>query len=123
MRLAAEECRRRWVRRPCKNQILTPRPILAGWKQCLEEYLGHQFLDLAQSAKLKTLDRPTFAHGEVGTIIRKHAVRDIDLADAALIWLANRTGVRPGLTTDRADFGVYRLKNGKRFELVRWFER
>jgi predicted nucleic acid-binding protein len=82
-----------------------------------------QFLDLAQSARLKTFELPTVAYGEVGTIIRKYVDRDIDLADAALIWLANRTGVRHVLTTDRADFGVYRLKNGKRFELVKWFER
>ena len=82
-----------------------------------------QFLDLAQSTRLKTLELPTVAYGEVGTTIRKYADRDIDLADAALIWLANRTGVRHVLTTDRGDFGVYRLKNGKRFDLVKWSER
>jgi uncharacterized protein len=82
-----------------------------------------QFLDLAQSAKLKTLELPTVAYGKIGTIIRKYADRDIGLADAALIWLADRTGIRHVLTTDRVEFGAYRLKNGKRFELVKWFER
>jgi hypothetical protein len=47
----------------------------------------------------------------------------IDFADTALIWLADRTEVRRMLTTDRNDFGIYRLKGGKRFEAVKWFDR
>ena len=103
--------------------LITVSPVVVETCFFLNAAAKIQFLDLAQSARLKTLELPTVAHGEVGTIIRKYADRDIDLADAALIWLANRTGVRHILTTDRADFGVYRLKNGKRFELVKWFER
>jgi predicted nucleic acid-binding protein len=103
--------------------LITVSPVVVETCFFLNAAAKIQFLDLAQSARLKTLELPTVAYGEVGTIIRKYADRDIDLADAALIWLANRTGVRHVLTTDRADFGVYRLKNGKRFELVKWFER
>jgi predicted nucleic acid-binding protein len=54
--------------------------------------------------------------------IRKYADRKIDFADATLIWLANHTGMRDILTVDETDFSVYRLKGGKRFVLVKWFE-
>ena len=103
--------------------LITVSPVVVETCFFLNAAAKIQFLDLAQSARLKTLELPTVAYGEIGTIIRKYADRDIDLADAALIWVANRIGVRHVLTTDRADFGVYRLKNGKRFELVKWFER
>ncbi len=78
---------------------------------------------MARSPRLRTLELPVDAYSEIGSSVRKYADRDIDFSDAALIWLANRTGVRHILTTDRTDFGVYRLKGGKRFELVKWFER
>src|SRR5450759_2452517 len=54
--------------------------------------------------------------------IRKYADRKIDFADATLVWLANHTGMRDILTVDEADFSVYRLKGGKRFVLMKWFE-
>jgi len=42
-------------------------------------------------------------------------------SDAVLVWLAGRFGCRAILTVDLRDFGVYRLKRGKRFEVVKWF--
>lgn len=44
----------------------------------------------------------------------------MDLADAALVWLAGESGLRHILTVDERDFGVYRLKGGKRFEVIPW---
>ncbi len=55
-------------------------------------------------------------------IIGKYADRDIDFADVALIWLADRIGARHILTVDFTDFEIYRLKGRKRFQLVRWFD-
>lgn len=80
------------------------------------------FLDLAQSERLKTLEVPTAAYSEIAAVIRKYADRDMDFADAALIWLADRIGVRHILTTDRNDFDIYRLKGGKRFDVMKWFD-
>ena len=42
----------------------------------------------------------------------------MDLADASLVWLADRTGVNDILTLDERDFGVYRLTGGQRFRNV-----
>ncbi|MBI3527938.1 MAG: PIN domain-containing protein [Betaproteobacteria bacterium] len=103
--------------------LITVSPVIVETCFFLDAEAKIEFLDLAQSPRLRTLELPVDAYSEVGSSIRKYADRDIDFADAALIWLANRTGIRHILTTDKTDFGVYRLKGGKRFELIKWFER
>ena len=79
-------------------------------------------LEWVQRSALSVTELPVSTYPELSTIIGKYADRDIDLADAALVWLAGETGVRTVLTVDEKDFGVYRMKGGKRFEVVRWFE-
>ena len=66
----------------------------------------------AQQAKIENLTE---------RIIRREAQLEF-LAGAALIWLADRIGVRHILTTDRNDFGIYRLQGSKRFDVVKWFD-
>ena len=42
-------------------------------------------------------------------LMRQYANRPMDLADAALIRVAEREGIRQFFTIDRKDFAVYRL--------------
>ena len=42
-------------------------------------------------------------------LMSKYADRPMDLADAALVRVAEREGIRKIFTVDREDFGVYRL--------------
>lgn len=42
-------------------------------------------------------------------LMRKYADRPMDLADAALVRVAEREGIRTIFTVDRKDFAVYRL--------------
>jgi predicted nucleic acid-binding protein len=51
-------------------------------------------------------------------LLEKYHDRPMDIADASLVVLAERTGVNEILTIDRADFDVYRLPNGRRFMQV-----
>ena len=44
-------------------------------------------------------------------LMRKYAQRPMDLADATLIRVAEREGIRKIFTVDRKDFSVYRLHN------------
>jgi predicted nucleic acid-binding protein len=44
--------------------------------------------------------------------------REMDLADASLVWLAGELGTTEILTTDRNDFGRYRTPAGKPFRLL-----
>jgi uncharacterized protein len=70
---------------------------------------------------LAVVDVPSLSYPDIAATIEKYADRDIDFADAALIWLANETGLRRILIADRRDFSVYRLKGAKRFDLIEWF--
>ena len=73
-------------------------------------YAGHQ-KGLLTIAALDTLELPALA-----TMIRKYADRPMDLADASLVWLAEKTGVTDIITIDRADFAVYRTSKRKSFK-------
>ena len=85
----------------------------AGAKQALLEWVGE--------GSLAVVEVPVAAYPELSTMIGKYADREVDFADAALVWLAEQSGIRRILTTDRRDFHTFRLKNGKRFELLDWF--
>jgi len=66
------------------------------------------------------IDVPPQAYPELIRTMRRYKERDVDFADAALVWLGEQTGNRGILTVDEADFGRFRLKGGGRFELLGW---
>lgn len=70
---------------------------------------------------LSVVDVPGEAYAQLEMTLRKYADQEIDFADAALIWLAGETGATQVLTVDRKDFEIFRLKGGKRFEVIDWF--
>jgi predicted nucleic acid-binding protein len=51
-------------------------------------------------------------------LMRKYANRPMDLADAALLRVAERDGIRKIFTVDRRDFSVYRLHGRVRPTIV-----
>ena len=66
------------------------------------------------------IEVPPEAYPELSRTMERYKERDIDFADAALLWLAEQTGHRAILTVDEADFRRFRFKGGGRFELVEW---
>ena len=44
--------------------------------------------------------------------------REMDFADASLIWLAHETGLREIMTTDTNDFSRYRLPDGAALKIL-----
>jgi predicted nucleic acid-binding protein len=80
-----------------------------------------RLLEWIERGAVSVAEVPTSAYPEIRTLIRKYADRDIDFADAAIVWLAQKTGCRAILTVDVRDFSLFRLGRGKRFELVNWF--
>jgi uncharacterized protein len=54
----------------------------------------------------------------LSVLVRKYADRPMDLADASLVWLANKTDLTDIITIDRADFSVYRTRKRKAFRNV-----
>lgn len=77
--------------------------------RCLD-WLG----DAAQ-AGLLAVDREPVDFRAVEKLARKYADLPMDFAEASVVLLATRTGVREILTADRRDFVVYRLPGRGRF--------
>jgi predicted nucleic acid-binding protein len=105
-----------------RHPLITAAPVIVETCFFLDAAGKGRLLEWAQRGALAVADVPVSAYAEIGTIIRKYADRNIDFADAALVWVANQIGTRDILTVDEADFSVFRLKGGKRFALVKWFD-
>ncbi|MFO1428580.1 MAG: PIN domain-containing protein [Candidatus Competibacteraceae bacterium] len=80
-----------------------------------------EFLNWIGRGGVAVHDVPVSDYPEIARYIDKYADQDIDFADAALVWLANRIGEKSILTVDTTDFSIYRLKGSKRFEIVLWY--
>jgi predicted nucleic acid-binding protein len=105
-----------------RSALVTAAPVIVETCFFLDAAGKGRLLEWAQRGALAVADIPVRSYTEIGAIIHKYADRKIDFADATLVWLANHTGARDILTVDEADFTVYRLKGGKHFALVKWFE-
>jgi predicted nucleic acid-binding protein len=69
---------------------------------------------------LEVVEVPAASYPDLAKTMERYKERDIDFADAALVWLAEETGHRSILTVDEGDFSRFRLKRGKRFQLTEW---
>jgi uncharacterized protein len=87
-------------------------------------FLGPQgkadLLEAVLRGAIAVSELPPEAYREIRTLVLKYADRDVDFADAALIWFAGVSGCRSVLTVDERDFSVYRIKGNKRFDVVAW---
>ena len=79
-------------------------------------------INLLNSAgpRLGVVEVPVSSYPDLAATIGKYPDREVDFADASLVWLAERSGLRRILTVDVSDFSTFRLSGGKRFELVDW---
>jgi predicted nucleic acid-binding protein len=69
----------------------------------------------AVRAGLLAVDREPLDFRSLEKLVRKYSDQPMDFADASVVLLATRTGVREILTADRRDFAVYRLGARARF--------
>jgi uncharacterized protein len=56
--------------------------------------------------------------GPVAEILHRYRNLNLQLADAALLHLANRERIHTVFKLDRRDFGAVRLKSGKKLEII-----
>ena len=106
-----------------RHPLITVAPVIVETCFFLDPDGKDRLLEWIQRGAVAVAEVPTSAYADIRALIRKYADRDIDFADAAIVWLAGKTGCRSILTVDVRDFGMFRLGKGKRFELVKWFER
>ena len=76
-----------------------------------------KLLSLVRSQALRIL--PLLAEDVTGLsdILLKYADQEFDLADASLMYLAEREGMAVAFTVDRRHFSVYRTSQGKTLSL------
>ena len=103
-----------------RHALLTVAPVIVETCFFLDAGEQRALLEWARCGGIEVAEWPASAYAQTGTIIARYADRDIDLADAALIWLALRSGSQSILTVDRRDFSVYRLKGNRSFDLLDW---
>jgi predicted nucleic acid-binding protein len=101
-------------------------PMATVWPPLTEAMYLLTDLPRAQDVLWEMLERGALqllalGSGDVPRIrelMRKYANRPMDLADAALLRVAEREGIRKIFTVDRRDFSVYRLHGRVRPTIV-----
>ena len=100
-----------------RGRLSTTWPVLTEVCHLIPGHLVPRFLRWA-AVGLDLHELPVVAATEMAERIEKYRDLPMDLADASLVWLAERAGVSDILTLDARDFGVYRLAGGQRFRNV-----
>ena len=105
-----------------KGQIVVPGPVVVESSYFLSTAGKIRLLDWLAKGRNKVVELPAGAYTGIGTILGRYAQLDPDFTDAAIVWLAEHISCRAILTVDTRDFGIYRMKSGKRIEVVKWFD-
>jgi hypothetical protein len=106
-----------------RRPLLTVAPVIVETCFFLKPDDKARLLEWIERGAVAVAEIPVSAYADIRSLILKYADHDIDFADAAIVWLAEKTGCRAVLTVDFRHFGTFRLAKGKRFELVKWFDR
>lgn len=104
--------------RDYRGRFLTTEAVLTEALALLRQAQQLRCLDWlgdAAQAGLLAVDREPVDFRAVEKLARKYSDQPMDFADASVVLLATRSGVREILTADRRDFAVYRIAGRARF--------
>ena len=104
-----------WLR-GFRGRLLTTWPVLTEVGHFLRPDVELRFLRWIEAGGAALIDVPREELPAIIQMMEKYADRPMDLADASLVWLAGRSGVRDILTVDAGDFGAFRTPQGKPFK-------
>jgi predicted nucleic acid-binding protein len=107
--------------RGSRAPLLTASPVVVEACHFLNTRGKVELLKWVERGGLAVAETPSEAYPVLATHLQKYEDLDIDLADAALIWLAELVGEYQILTVDQRNFSAFRLRGRKRFDLVRWY--
>lgn len=111
----------------CREVLISLRePMLTVWPAFTEAMYLLGFSSEAQDALWEMLGTDALRMADFGeddcsrarVLMRKYRDLTMDLADAALVCIAERERIRRVFTIDRRDFSVYRPLGIGRFEIV-----
>jgi hypothetical protein len=95
-------------------------PVLTEASHLLHRVGGSigDLLRLISSKELEVAELGEESAGWLSEFLKRYPSIRVDLADAALMYLAERRGIEVVFTLDRRDFSIYRLGNGKPVRLL-----
>jgi predicted nucleic acid-binding protein len=104
----------------------TPVPLFSCWPVITEavwllrnyQNAVQQLLRSISSGFLHLLPLPDIEAKEIGEILNKYSDIHSQLADAALVHLANRESIDTIFTLDQRDFSVYRSARKRSFRII-----
>ena len=111
----------------CREALASLRePMITVWPAFTEAMYLLGFSSDAQDALWQILDSDALRIGELyeedyprmRELMRKYHALPMDLADAALVRLAERESIHRVFTIDRRDFQVYRPMGIRRFDIL-----
>lgn len=104
----------------CTHQLVTVSAVVVEACHFLRLDARRALLEWLAHDGPAVIEAPPESYPDLSRTMERYRERDIDFADAALVWLAEQTGHRSILTVDDADFRRFRLSDGARFDLVDW---
>lgn len=107
------------VLRDLHDPLFTVWPVITEAMHLVGSHVAQERLwDVIEAGalRLKPLDATDVPRMRV--LMRKYRDLPMDLADAALVRVAEREQLHTVFTTDRSDFSVYRLHGSRRFRLL-----
>jgi predicted nucleic acid-binding protein len=105
-----------------KGEIVVPGPVVAESSYFLSTAAKIRLIDWLVKGRSRIVELTPDAYPDIAAILGRYAKLDPDFTDAAVVWVAGKVECRAILTVDKRDFAIYRLKGGKRFEVLNWFE-
>lgn len=99
------------------DRLATTWPVITECSFALERY-RRAFFGWLFEARIEVVDFDLQAVRAMLEWMQGYRDRQIDFADATLVWLAGMRNTTLIITTDYRDFRAYRLPDGRAFELL-----
>lgn len=103
----------------CHAALHTVEAVLAEAAFFLPPRLRASLAELSHRGVIQVHAPDAAGHARMGQLFIKYRDQDPDWADLALVWLAEKSGIRRIATVDVNDFSVYRINGRSRFLLER----
>lgn len=103
-----------------KGSLLSVQDVLTETSFFLSTQSTAALVDQVAVGWIKLFSPDAEGYRRIGLLLRKYADLEPDLADVALVWLAETSGIHRILTVDTNDFSTYRIHGKTRFDLVPW---
>lgn len=102
---------KRWMA-AYEGELITTWSVITEACHLVPERAAPLLLQWIERGGATLADIPVSSLRAIAARMEKYADLPMDLADATLLWVAEREGVLDILTLDRRDSGIYRTKRG-----------